>query len=387
MLMSRLEIQRPLPSDVEEMIKLYFTVYGHSYPINYGRDPELLLRAISSDENHMVYIARDREFQKIVGICIYEIDRFNKIGKVVGLVVHPDYRRQNLGHDLVTMGSETLIHEGGDLNSLYATTRTLSLGPQLIFLKDDYLPLGIFPNAHRLKQYETLTLLAKFKVGVLERRQGPRLVSPKLMPLYRALHSVQPLVNIPECGANVSLAANKDDSGGDWEYEAIKAPAYVSRRFREKFPKPEDRFFPFHTPNFLISEKKARGDFFGYFSESDGYCTLISTTTPFAELDGNLTTMLMLLHDLRVSYVECLVPVEDHLAIEVLTRNQFVPSAIYPAMREVAGELKDYVVLSRSMEPLNFRGMSVVGVFKPFIDQYVELWKQMSLESLEFVNE
>jgi hypothetical protein len=48
------------------------------------------------------------------------------------------------------------------------------------------------------------------------------------------------------------------------------------------------------------------------------------------------------------------------------------------------GELwLDYIIMSRSMEPLDFRGMAIDSSFKPFVDQYVDLWKKMYLDTLE----
>jgi len=41
--------------------------------------------------------------------------------------------------------------------------------------------------------------------------------------------------------------------------------------------------------------------------------------------------------------------------------------------------------MSRTMEPLNFKGMAVVSPFKPFIDQYVDAWKQINLDTIEVI--
>ena len=170
-----------------------------------------------------------------------------------------------------------------------------------------------------------------------------------------------------------------------WDFEIIRAPNYVLRKFLETFPDPSDRFFPFHTPNMLIADKKGRMEIFAYFSKRDGYCTLIKTTRPIAELSGSLTSLYMQLDDIGVSYIEVLLNVKLTQFIEPLLVGQFVPSAIYPAMREVGGKFEDYIVLSRTMEPLNFRGMSVISQFKPFIDQYVDTWKKINLDSIEVI--
>ena len=56
-------------------------------------------------------------------------------------------------------------------------------------------------------------------------------------------------------------------------------------------------------------------------------------------------------------------------------------------MREVRGRMQDFVLMSRTLEPLNFHGMSVATSFKPYVDQYLDLWKDMHLNTLEIFNE
>ena len=243
--------------------------------------------------------------------------------------------------------------------------------------------MGIFPNAHRLSQYETVTLFAKFRIGLLEKRVSPIEVTPSLMPMYQILQNIVPDLSIPKVAeVYVPLIAPNDDA---WEFEIIRAPNYVYRKFLESFPDPKDRFFPFHIPNMLIADKEGRIEIFAYFNKRDGYCTLIKTTEPLEVLSGSLTSLYMQLDDIGVSYIEVLLNVNLTSSITPLLNGQFVPSAIYPAMREVDGKFEDYIVLSRTMEPLNFRGMSVISQFKPFIDLYVDTWKQVNLDIIEVI--
>lgn len=378
-----IKLQEADIGDTNEIIILYRTVYGSKYPISYGTDPELLKKAISDKDSHMCLIARDVTYKTIAGVLIVEIDGFNKIGKMVGLVVHPDYQRHNIGNSLVSYVSEFFLEKDQRLNSLYATTRTVIVGPQMIFVKNDYLPLGIFPNAHRLSQYETVSLFAKFRSGILEKRIPEKDVPASVTPLYKILEELIPKIKIPASElVKPKLLAEKEE---EWEFEIIQAPDYVYRKFLEKFPDPSDRFFPFHIPNMIISEKKGRLDIFAYFSKRDGYCTLIKATHSLSELRGKLTSLYMLLDDIGVSYIEVLVNVKHKPLIETLLLGQFLPCAIYPAMREINNHYEDYIVMSRTMEPLNFKGMHVVSQFKPFIDQYVEAWKQVNLDTIEVI--
>lgn len=373
-------IERAVESDVDEIINLYRLVYGKKYPISYGTDADLLKRSIKNAETHLVLVARELNKNVITGVLITEIDKENKIGKLVGLVVHPTFQKNKIGNHLVIFVGEHFLENGTELNSLYATTRTNTIGPQRVFIRNKYLPLGIFPNAHRLSQYETVTLFAKFREGLLENRDSIKGVAAPLMPMYNILQNLVPDLSIPialEQSGEITPPNNEA-----WEFEIIRAPSYVYRKFLETFPDPRDRFFPFHTPNMLIADKQGRMEIFAYFSKRDGYCTLIKATKPIAEISGSLTSLYMQLDDIGVSYIEVLINVAMTANIESLINGLFVPSAIYPAMREVNGKFQDYIVMSRTMEPLNFRGMSVISQFKPFIDLYVDTWKKVNLDSI-----
>ena len=376
-------IEKAKVTDVDEIINLYRAVYGRKYPISYGTDPDLLTRSIKNDKTHLVLVARDLNQNVITGALITEIDTENKIGKLLGLVVHPAFQKNKIGNHLVIYVGEHFLEKGTELNSLYATTRTNTVGPQRVFIKNQYLPLGIFPNAHRLSQYETVTLFAKFRKGLLEKRTAAKNVSSSLMPMYQILKNIVPDISIPIPTETTAVITPPNNEA--WEFEIIRAPNYVYRKFLETFPDPKDRFFPFHTPNMLIADKQGRMEIFAYFSKRDGYCTLIKSTKSISELSGSLTSLYMQLDDIGVSYIEVLLNVELTGTIGPLLTGQFVPSAIYPAMREVDGKFEDYIVLSRTMEPLNFRGMSVISQFKPFIDLYVDTWKQVNLDSIEVV--
>ncbi|NOT78853.1 MAG: hypothetical protein HOP07_07595 [Bacteriovoracaceae bacterium] len=374
-------------TNVDEIIKLYRIVYGKKYPISYGTNPDLLKTAILDSKTHLVLTAHDTKDNVITGALIVEIDTDNKIGKLVGLVVHPTYQKNKIGHHLVVYAGVHFLEKGQEINSLYATTRTVTVGPQKVFIKNNYLPLGIFPNAHRLSQYETVTLFAKFREGLLEKRVPAHHMTASLEPMYNILKNIAPKLSIPEIMDPAEKVIEFTPEQEAWDFEIIRAPDYVYRKFLETFPDPRDRFFPFHTPNMLIADKKGRMEIFAYLSKRDGYCTLIKATKPISELSSSLTSLYMQLDDIGVSYIEVLINVKLTSFIEPLLAGQFVPSALYPAMRETNGVYEDYIVLSRTMEPLNFRGMAIIAQFKPFIDQYVDTWKKVNLDSIEVIYE
>jgi GNAT superfamily N-acetyltransferase len=382
-LKDNLIMRRAQVKDVQELLTLYFTIYGNNYPLSLGTD-RVEMTKIMTDPENLWLIVIDEERKIVCGSAVFEVEAFFKIGRAEGFVVHPEYQNHGLASQMLNQGSDYLLFEEKKVYSIYATTRTLSIGPQLAFIKNKYKPLGIFPNAHRLANYETLTLMAKHNPEVLKRRIPLKEVPEAFGPI---LKTIDKYIKSPHPPPKLLKMVKPKPSGEYLEFEIIRAPAYVQRKFDDTFDDPYDVFFPFHKPNLLLSAKNGEVDIYGYLSESDGYCALITATQPFYTMAGRLRPLIQQLHDYGVSYIEILMSMESILSLEALLDLNFLPSAIYPAMLESDGQFMDLVLLSRSMEPLNFRGMQIEKSFKPYIDQYINIWKQMHLDVLGVFDE
>jgi hypothetical protein len=378
-------------SDIDELLKLYFEVYGNSYPVSYGTDAKVMADAIQSSE-HVWLTTRDIASGTLVGSVVFELDPVNKVAKIVALVTHPGFRNKRLASQMIDTQTATLLGPEGTMNSVYATTRTVSIGVQLIFTRSGFLSLGIFPNAHKLREYETTTLFAKFREGVLARRDSVIQIPAKLGPIYEVLGKHIATHGLPVSRTKTeppAIAPGKPPAyyGDASEFEIVDAPEYVRRRFAETYTDPYDRFYPFHQPNRLITSRDGKTEVYVHFSRADRYCAMLTVNSPIHEMGARIPSILSAMRDHGASYFEILIGVEHQRSIETLILHRFLPSAIYPAMTETNGKLNDFVVMSRSMEPLNFQGMTIDHSFKPYVDQYVELWKKMYLDSLEIFDE
>jgi GNAT superfamily N-acetyltransferase len=376
-----LRIERATPNDVMSLLGLYTLVYGRTYPLAIGTNPTVMLSVIKNPD-HLWLVVRD-ERDQVIASLVAEQDVLHKIGRLQALVVHPDHRRLNLGSKLAEEMVRITLGPDGILNSLYTTTRTVSIGPQAIFLNLGFVPLGVFPNAHRVKEYETLTLLARFREGVLAARPHYKSIPEKISPILEILNAL-----LPEGEKRAIETCNqlpKVSSDQDHEYEIIYAPDFVKRKFFNDFQDPYDRFYPFHEPNLLASAKGGGPEIYAYYSQEDGYCTIIGGATPFWSLNPSINSLIRQLLGFGVSYIEMLMSLQNTDSLKVLLDHQFLPSAVYPAMTSFNGELEDFVLLSRTAEPLNFRGMAVDHRLKPYIDQFVRLWSQMHFETLEVI--
>jgi hypothetical protein len=377
-------IESPQMADIDELLKLYFLIYGDDYPISYGCEPDAMTTAIQSDDYRWL-IARDKAQGVILGSLIFELDRPNKVAKATALVVHPDHRQEGIACELVSRGDELISAKDGMVNSIYTTTRTGSIGPQLVFLHKGYLPLGVFPNAHKLRVRETTTLCAKFRDGVFERRVKPPRIPQQLVPLYEIVKEHLPALEVPGT-ASVPVRIPEYPPCCELAFESIFAPAYVHRRFLTLMEE-STQFYPFHLPNLLLAGTSGDLEMFAYLNKGDGYCTLIGCNRPAFMIEDCFPVLLDEIRAQGGSYVEVLLRADRFESVQTLLKAQFLPSSLYPGMREIKGKTYDYVTMTRSMEPLDFGGMTIDQVFKPYVDQYVARWTETHLDTLEVVDD
>ena len=381
------KIEKAKVSDVDELLKLYFLIYQNNYPLAICSDRVVMTAALLNVNTHW-YMIRDPKTKAIIASTVFETDALYDIGKLTGVVVHPDFRKQDLASKMIALGTSELLLPRGKLRSIYTTTRTVSKGPQIMCLKNGFLPLGIFPNAHKIEQFETLTLMAKYGEGVLESKEPFCAVPEKIAPILRIFQEnigrKQPI----EVITNAALPPRPiENSVEQLTFELIQAKHHVMRRFNEQYKDPYDRFFPFHEPNMLMASTNGELEIFAYINKADGYVAIVALNKPIHELHRKLLPLLYQLRDIGVSYIEILIDLQYTASLVTLLDAQFLPSAIYPAMCKIEGKVSDFALMTRTLEPLNFRGMQIEGGFKSFVDLYVHLWKGMYLETLEVFDE
>jgi len=375
---SNIFIDSPSLQDVDELLRLYFTVYGNTYPISLGTDRQVMSSAISAGKD-LWLVARGSIRNRIVGSAVIEIDHEEKIGKLAAVVSHPEYRRKGIAAMLIKSITQQAINGKAPMNSIYTTTRTISIGPQLMCIGSGYIPLGIFPNAHKLKQYETVTLMTRYRSGVLNRRIPVQGISAKIAPLWYTMNGHIGSDVVPRILPEEHFEA----PGPAYEFEMIEAQKFILRRFLKFCRNSGEHFYPFHLPNVLFISTDGSVEIFACLSRQDRYCTLISFNVPFKQLRHRMENLLEMLKEHKAEYIETLLPVNDHESIAAMLDDDFLPSATYPAMREIDGRMYDYILMSRTMVPLNLSGMQIAAPFKSYIDQYIELWKQMHIDTLE----
>lgn len=356
-------------ADIAELRQLYYAVYGPHYPTALGTDPAEMARLIQ-DPCSLWMVARCQDTGVLTASAAVHGEPGSRIGRLEGLAVHPGHR----GGGLAVLLTEALcagMLESGRLDSVYATVRTVSAGPQRTVARNGFRPLGILPNAVDLSSRESLALYARHSAGVLDRRVPVPEVPASLLPL---LATVERSLGISYRDTRATCPLPPTGYGPAERLEMIEAPALVRRRFRERFPDADGWFYPLHTPNVLLTPDDGRFEIYAYLNRTGGYCSLLTAYPDPADAADCLESVTRLLARAGAGYVEALVPLSHHGALSAFLARGFMAGALYPAMRAEDDNFHDYVVLSRSTEQIDFRGVSIEPPLQPYLDCYLSAW-------------
>ncbi|MEV0322679.1 GNAT family N-acetyltransferase [Streptomyces sp. NPDC050658] len=371
-------------ADIAELRRLYYAVYGPNYPAALGTDAAEMARLIQ-DPSSFWLIARCQHTGVLTASAAVRSELSSRIGRLEGLVVHPDHRGEGLAAVLTGALCDGTL-ETGRLDSVYATVRTVTAGPQRAVARNGFRPLGILPNAVDLSSRESLALYVRHGAGVLDRRVPVPEVPAALLPLlntverglgisYRGTRPTDPLPRAGRGSAERGSAERGSTERASAEQlEMIEAPAFVRRRFRERFPDVAGWFYPLHTPNVLVTPGDGRFEVYAYLNRTGGYCSLLNAYPDPAGAAACLDSVTRALTRAGAGYVEALVPLAHHGALSAFLSQRFTAGALYPAMRADDDGFHDYVVLSRSTERIDLRGVSIEPSLQPYVDCYLSAW-------------
>lgn len=362
--------------DIFHLAEIYFDVYEGTYSDPLMRDPQAIKNYILSHEGFW-FIAKTEEGQVVASVLI-NYDQENLIAKAYGAVVRHEFRGKNLMEDLLQFGIDYLKEHTNGVDIIYSTTRTVNEAAQTLTEHLGFKKLGIFPNTHRTRDFETHCLTAIITPEALAKRHSD----------YKIHHDVENLFNIvageiplPPLESIVPVSPTKEliDAG---ELEVIRSKKFVNYRYNQlkNDRSLEFEFFPFHKPNLVILSPDQSIELFCSLSDTDGHCVVIGGKMPS---NLNFTDLFVktnsLLREAGARYIEVLVRADRPKIVESILKSKFIPCAFFPAFQLQGEKRYDFLVLSRSYEIFDFQNVKLKGVNQSYLEEYYKTWKKMAL--------
>lgn len=360
--------------DIYAISRLYFDVYGGTYPDSHVRDFQHISEYLS-DPSLFWFVAISEN--KIIASVIYKYDNHNRLAKAFGAVVDKTYRGHDITQKMMEYGLEHLQQINGGVDVVYATTRTVNASAQTLTEKQGYKKLGIFPNVRKAATYETHCLTALFCKESFKNRYTDFRLHPDIFPLYNLVSEELEMESL-----KAADTPNKFSSSDEVPpLEFIKAPRFVAHRFEKLKSRHELKmeFYPFHQPNILITSPDQKVELFVNL-EDDGYCAILGG---HFELDLDfellLKAMSQQLADHGARYLEIIIRSDLIDLIDDTLRAKFIPCAYFPAFQLIEGQRFDFTVFSRSFEIFDFQNMELKGKNREFLQLYFDQWERIAL--------
>jgi RimJ/RimL family protein N-acetyltransferase len=371
-------VRRAGIEDAHKIQELYYIVYRGSYPLSVVNNIEELSHALSSDDYIWMVMEADKQ---IIGSVVHDVDHQQRIGKSFGSVVLPEFRGNNITHVTMQHVQDVVLGKEKLCDLIYATTRTESAAPQKLTEKLGYKKLGIFPNAHKVINYETHCLTAVFAEHTCSVRKKPPLILPELKDLYEITRAEVGLER-----ARIEDCVSDTPSEPCIPFEIVAAPNYVKQVFMRGLAGKTItmHFYPFHTPNLLLTSKDMQVQMFLYHSAEGNHCCIIGGYFGGYKLQTVLESVCVAATHIGIRYLELLMPAYDPSQLAEVLNARFLPSAYFPALQLITedseaalgkkGERLDYFVFSRSFEVLDFKNIKLEGIYKKYLKYYFRMW-------------
>ena len=216
-----IRVREACEEDVGQIREIFLAVYGTDYPHQELYDELWLKRSVFTDDA-LILVAEDVDSGRVVGTASVIFDfgaHSDLVGEFGRLVVHPDYRRMQVGHLLMEKRLETIhnrLHVG------LVVGRTVHPYAQRISLSHGFIATGFLPLKHVFNYRESFALLARYFGDALTlRRNNPRII-PEAYPLASYVMSQPPLT--PDFIVDEDSAAYP--SGGDYTIEQLQSEGY-----------------------------------------------------------------------------------------------------------------------------------------------------------------
>ncbi len=367
------KIRKANIQDKNYIKNLYKEVYGYNYSLPEVTDEDLLNEILLNPENIWLLVY-DNE-NKVCGSLLFRIDKKNLLAKALAAVVKEKYRNNKIFELLFHLGFNYSILK---VEAVYALARTITIGPQKVLFKNNFIPAGIFPNVRRVLTYENHALFIYLTQKGLKKREKITKMNILVNEIYQILQKYLIRLIYKENKLNLN-----DSEFFKEKYQKVLIQKLnfkpiildniniivdkVEKEYNEKINKLRFKFMPFHKPNFKI--KTPLGSIFLHFNYIDKHCAIMGL-----EVEDDLEKIYNIFYNipfivdkLDARYLEVLSKAENYFYHNILIDIGFIPCAYFPIMLKENNKRKDVAAFFYPFNFPNLKNMIVPDIFKEYL--------------------
>ncbi|MFO0965301.1 MAG: GNAT family N-acetyltransferase [Gemmataceae bacterium] len=209
--------------DIAAIREIFLASYGTDYTDPRCYDDALLTRLVYSEDSLML-VAEDSASGRIVGTASVDLEvgaQSDLVGEFCRLAVHPEYRRHGVGALLM---EERLRRVRERLQVGLVEARATTPYSVKIAEAHGFAVVGFMPERWRLRECESLALLARYFGDALELRNN----HPRIIPEVHALSHMA----LENCALRPDAIVDEDSPayppGGVFEVEDLTTEGYAA---------------------------------------------------------------------------------------------------------------------------------------------------------------
>ena len=378
----RITLREARAADAAAIAGLFERIYKGKYPLDFGTNIGVLKSEIADPEHAMWLVCEDEAARALVGAILFLCDPANRMCKVGGGVVLPDYRHFGLGTTLLKRGLRFMTREAKLADVIYGTSRTVSEGPSKMVAEAGFHKMGIFPNAVQIEELEHLNLDVYLTEKALRlRRETPYLYEP-FASIYTIARRQLGLEMAHVVTQRDPLKLAKKKIALKYDGDPARAKELFARYSEQK--RISNSFFPFHSPNAVLSTEDGGTDVFLWNGGVGKQTMILGFRTDYASLHDLLDAVALCVQRTGASYVEMLVDAYDYIIQQQAYTAKYIPSAYFPAMHLAGDGLRDdYFVVSRTFQIIDFTSSYVTQENLPYLRSYMRSYNELYIEPLK----
>jgi hypothetical protein len=385
------KIKKANIQDKNYIKNLYKEVYGYNYSLPEVTDEDLLNEILLNPENIWLLVY-DNE-NKVCGSLLFRIDKKNLLAKALAAVVKEKYRNNKIFELLFHLGFNYSILK---VEAVYALARTITLSPQKVLFKNNFIPAGIFPNVRRVLTYENHALFIYLTQKGLKKREKITKMNILVNEIYQILQKYLIRLIYKENKLNLN-----DSEFSKEKYQKVLIQKLnfkstildniniivdnVEKEYNEKLNKLRFKFMPFHKPNFKI--KTPLGSIFLHFNYIDKHCAIMGL-----EVEDDLEKIYNIFYNipfivdkLDARYLEVLSKAENYFYHNILIDIGFIPCAYFPIMLKENNKRKDVAAFFYPFNFPNLKNMIVPDIFKEYLKVIYSFLVNKLQEEIELI--